>query len=131
MVAHGKNSGNNYATSFSNDYGSFKSSLGFFITENTYNGKNGYSLVLNGLEKGINDRAKERAVVVHGADYSNPSVIRSSGRLGRSLGCPAVPQACTRKIINTIKNGTILFIYAEDEGYAAKSSVLSDFYVSL
>lgn len=82
LVSHGKNSGGNYATSFSNENGSLKSSLGFFLTENTYQGKNGYSLVLNGLEKGINDRAKERAIVIHGAAYSNPSVIASSGSAG-------------------------------------------------
>ena len=127
LVSHGRNSGENYATSFSNENGSYKSSLGFYVTENTYNGKNGYSLILNGLEKGINDRAKERAIVMHGAPYSNPSVIKSSGRLGRSLGCPAVPQATCKRIINTIKGGTILFIYASDKSYAKKSSILASF----
>lgn len=125
VVAHGKNSGGNYATSFSNKVGSFQSSLGFFLTENTYQGKNGYSLILNGLEKGINDRAKERAIVIHGADYANPSVIASAGRLGRSFGCPALPQALCKPIINTIKNGTLLYIYSNDKNYLAQSSILS------
>ena len=125
LVSHGKNSGGNYATSFSNENGSLKSSLGFFLTENTYQGKNGYSLVLNGLEKGINDRAKERAILIHGAAYSNPSVIASSGRLGRSFGCPALPQAVSKPIINTIKGGSLLFIYANNQNYLAYSPILS------
>ena len=125
LVSHGKNSGGNYATSFSNENGSLKSSLGFFLTENTYQGKNGYSLVLNGLEKGINDRAKERVIVIHGAAYSNPSVIASSGRLGRSFGCPALPQAVSKPIINTIKGGSLLFIYANNQNYLAYSPILS------
>ena len=124
-VAHGKNSGGNYATSFSNVYGSYKSSLGFYVTENTYQGKNGYSLILNGLEKGINDKAKERAIVIHGADYANPQMAASAGRLGRSFGCPALPQQLNKPIINTIKNGTLLFIYANDKGYLTHSTILS------
>lgn len=125
LVSHGRNSGGNYATSFSNENGSLKSSLGFYVTENTYQGKNGYSLILNGLEKGINDRAKERAIVIHGASYSNPSVISSSGRLGRSLGCPALPLDISKPVINTIKNGTILYIYANNQNYLAHSTILS------
>lgn len=123
VVSHGKNSGENYATSFSNEVGSYKSSLGFYLTGNTYQGKNGYSLLLDGLEKGINDRARERAIVVHGAAYANPSVCKS-GRLGRSFGCPALPQALTKPIINTIKGGSVLFIYANNKEYMAKSSIL-------
>ena len=103
VVSHGKNSGGNYATSFSNEEGSLKSSLGFYLTGETYKGRNGYSLILDGLEKGINDRARQRAIVMHGAAYSNPSVIRANGRLGRSFGCPAVPQALSRPIIDAIK----------------------------
>lgn len=125
-VSHGRNSGGNYATSFSNKSGSYKSSLGFYLTENTYQGKNGYSLVLNGLEKNINDKAKERAIVVHGAPYANPSVINSSGRLGRSLGCPALPLAVSEKIINTIKGGSLLYIYADNADYLAQSHILPD-----
>ena len=123
-VAHGRNSGGNYATSFSNENGSNKSSLGFFVTENTYEGKHGYSLIINGLEEGINDKAKERAIVIHSAGYANPSVISSSGRLGRSFGCPALPEDISTPIIDTIKNGTLLFIYANDEGYLEKSAIL-------
>lgn len=125
VVSHGKNSGGIYATSFSNENGSHKSSLGFYLTENTYQGRNGYSLVLKGLEKGINDRAKERAIVVHGAAYSNPSVAASSGRLGRSFGCPALPVALCRPIINTIKEGSVLYIYAKDETYLSQSEFIS------
>ena len=123
-VAHGRNSGEKYATSFSNREGSFKSSLGFYKTENTYYGKNGYSLVLDGLERGINDKAKERAIVMHGAAYADPSTIRSCGRLGRSLGCPALPLAVSKKIIDTIKGGTLLYIHGDDKTYASLSTFI-------
>ena len=123
-VSHGRNSGENYATSFSNQSGSFKSSLGFYLTESTYQGKNGYSLILNGLEEGINDKAKQRAIVIHGADYCNPSQLGRRGRLGRSLGCPALPNDVSKSIINTIKNGTLLYIYANDEHYFTHSTIL-------
>lgn len=125
FVSHGRNSGEKYATSFSNEIGSYKSSLGFFITENTYHGKNGYSLVLNGVEKDINDKAKERAIVIHGASYSNPSVIAASGRLGRSQGCPALPLTVAKPIINAIKGGSLLYVFANDLNYIDKSSVFS------
>lgn len=118
-VSHGRNSGNNYATHFSNSLNSYMSSPGFYTTENTYNGGNGYSLRLNGLEKGINDRAKERAIVIHGASYANPSTIAQGGRLGRSLGCPALPTKVSKPIIDTIKNGSVVYIYSPD--YAKKS----------
>lgn len=124
VVSHGKNSGENYATSFSNEYGSYKSSLGFYLTESTYQGRNGYSLILNGLEKGINDRARERAIVVHGAAYANPSVASKGGRLGRSFGCPALPQKISRPIIDAIKGGSVVYIYAESPDYLAHSSIL-------
>ena len=124
-VSHGQGSGENYATSFSNVSGSHKSSLGFFVTGNTYQGRNGYSLVLDGLEKGINDRARERAIVVHGAAYSNPSFIESAGRLGRSFGCPALPDAVSHDIIDTIKEGSLMFIYAGSDEYLANSSILN------
>lgn len=125
-VSHGKKSGDLYATSFSNAVGSNKSSLGFFITENTYKGRNGYSLVLNGLESGINDKARERAIVVHGADYSDPSLIEPGGRLGRSLGCPALPFEVSDEIIDVIKEGSVLYIYANDKSYMSRTSILSD-----
>ena len=125
VVSHGRNSGGNYATSFSNQNGSYKSSLGFYLTENTYQGGNGYSLILNGLEKGINDKAKERSIVVHGASYANPTVA-ASGRLGRSLGCPALPTKLAKPIINTIKDGSVMFIYANNSSYLAQSDILKN-----
>lgn len=124
VVSHGKNSGNNYATSFSNEYGSYKSSLGFYLTESTYQGKNGYSLILNGLEKGINDRARERAIVVHGAAYADPSVVARGGRLGRSFGCPALPPKLSHPIIDAIKGGSVMYIYADASDYLAHSTIL-------
>lgn len=123
-VSHGKNSGENFATSFSNQNGSHKSSLGFYITEGTYQGKNGYSLILDGLEKGINDQAKERSIVIHGAAYSEPSAITSSGRLGRSFGCPALPRSVNKQVIDIIKGGSLLFIYADDKNYLTHSRLL-------
>lgn len=111
VVSHGRGSGENYATSFSNEAGSHKSSPGFYLTENTYQGRNGYSLILDGLEKGVNDHARERAIVVHGADYAHPDVARSAGRLGRSHGCPALPKSITRPVIDAIKGGSVLYIY--------------------
>ena len=125
LVTHGRNSGDIYATSFSNKYGSYKSSLGFFVTENTYQGGNGYSLVLEGLEEGINDKAKQRAIVIHGSNYCSPSIVANTGRLGRSLGCPALPREVTKPIINTIKDGSLLYIYADDTNYLAQSPILS------
>jgi len=125
IVSHGRNSGEKYAVNFSNKHGSFQSSLGFYTTEGTYIGGNGYSLVLNGLEKGINDQAKARAVVIHGADYCSEQIIKSTGRLGRSYGCPALPRELTRPIINTIKDGSMLFIYADNPHYLAKSSIIN------
>lgn len=125
-VSHGRNSGENFATSFSNQDGSYKSSLGFFVTENTYQGKNGYSLVLDGLEEKINDRAKQRAIVIHGASYSDPALITSSGRLGRSLGCPALPLSVSKQVIDTIKGGSLLYIYADDQNYLRCSKIFSD-----
>ena len=123
-VSHGRNSGDNYAKYFSNDVGSFKSSLGFYVTNETYYGKNGYSLRLEGLEKGVNDKARERAIVVHGAKYSNPETIPQYKRLGRSLGCPALPTGVSQEIIDTIKGGSVLFIFANDENYLSKSPLL-------
>ncbi len=123
-VSHGRNSGENYATSFSNRNGSHQSSLGFYRTGGTYQGGNGYSLLLDGLEEGINDQARPRAIVIHGADYCSEAVIRSSGRLGRSFGCPALPRELATPIINTIKGGSLLFIYADHANYLAMSDVI-------
>lgn len=122
-VSHGKKSGWKYATSFSNKMRSSRSSLGFYITGNTYNGKRGYSLKLNGQERGINDNAGIRGVVIHGAKYANPD-FASQGILGRSRGCPALPMSVFRPIIDTIKEGTMLFIYADNELYKKKSTIL-------
>ena len=124
VVAHGQGSGSLYATKFSNNDGSHQSSLGFYLTAGTYSGSNGYSLKLIGLEKGFNDQALSRAIVMHGADYCSESVIGTAQRLGRSWGCPAVPRAKSREIIDTIKGGSVLFIYAKDRNYLAKSPVL-------
>src|SRR5690606_16428593 len=96
----------------------------FYKTANTYQGSNGYSLILNGLEKGINDQAKARAVVVHGADYCSESFVKATGRLGRSYGCPALPRKLAKPIINTIKNGTLLYIYADNPVYMARTKIV-------
>ncbi len=122
-VAHGKASGEMFATSFSNKLSSLKSSLGFFETTQTYFGKHGYSLKLAGLEKGINDQVSKRAIVVHGADYVSDLFIRMKGMIGRSWGCPAIPSSITKPIIDKIRNGTCLYIHAEDSLYFAKSSL--------
>jgi hypothetical protein len=111
LVAHGRNTGDEFAKTFSNAAESFKSSLGFYATGEIYNGKHGASLKLNGLEKGVNDNASSRSVVMHGADYVSESFIKANHRLGRSLGCPAIPIAITNAIINTIKNKSCLYIY--------------------
>jgi hypothetical protein len=131
LVAHGKNSGENYATRFSNNPRSHQSSLGFYITESTYMGRHGYSLRLNGIEGGFNDNAKNRAIVMHGADYVSKEFIASTGRLGRSFGCPALPPEIANQIIDTIKEKSLLFIYARDEFYCKNSSLLSSFSSSL
>lgn len=125
-VAHGRNSGDEFAKRFSNDNSSFQSSLGFYKTLGTYNGKHGLSLRLEGLEKGINDRALERAIVMHGADYVSESFIKNTGRLGRSLGCPAVSILDSKKLISMLCNGAGLFIYSADEQYVKASPLLSD-----
>jgi hypothetical protein len=111
LVAHGRNTGDEFATNFSNTPESFKSSLGFYVTGEVYNGKHGISLKLDGLEKGLNDRARQRAVVVHGADYVSESFIKYHKRLGRSQGCPAVPVEFASGIISMIKGQSCLYIY--------------------
>jgi hypothetical protein len=124
-VAHGRNSGTTEAQKFSNKVSSYQSSLGFYLTGNTYRGKHGYSLRLEGLEKGINDNAGKRAIVVHGADYVAESAIRQLGYLGRSQGCPAIPEELHRPIINNIKDGTCLFIYKDSYQYLSNSRLLN------
>jgi hypothetical protein len=111
LVAHGRGSGENFATSFSNDDGSHKSSLGLFVTGAAYVGHNGYSLRLRGLDPGVNDHAYARDIVIHGADYVSEAVARTVGRIGRSWGCPAVKPAIAQQLIDQIKGGTVLFAY--------------------
>ena len=125
LVAHGRNSGEEFATKFSNKAESFQSSLGFYATGEVYQGKHGLSLRLDGLEYGINDNARNRAVVIHGADYVSEKFANAQGRLGRSLGCPAVPYAIHKDFINLIKDKSCLFIYHPSRTYLAKSKLVS------
>lgn len=111
LVSHGRNSGNEFADNFSNNPESYKSSLGFFVTGETYYGKHGYSLRLDGLEKGVNSNARARAIVVHGADYVSEQFVKQNGRLGRSLGCLALKQGLTKEVIDVIKDKSCLFVY--------------------
>jgi hypothetical protein len=123
-VAHGKNSGLNYAERFSNTHESLQSSLGFYVTKGTYFGKHGLSLKLAGMEKGFNDNAEARAVVLHGANYIGNNRL-GSAYMGRSFGCPAVPQAQSDMVINLLKNGTCLFIYHPTQKYLNGSKILN------
>lgn len=123
-VAHGQGSGANYATAFSNREGSHQTSLGLFRTAETYHGGNGYSLRMDGLEPGINDAARERLIVMHGADYVDPAQARRQGRLGRSWGCPAVRSAAARPVIDALKDGQLLFAYARDGAWLDGSRYL-------
>ena len=122
LVAHGRNTGREWASYFSNQGSSYMSSPGFYITRETYEGKNGYSLKLEGMERGINDNAYSRGIVVHGAEYVSQDLANAQGYIGRSQGCPAVPIQASRPIINTIKEGTCLFIY--HPSYTSRSVVL-------
>jgi len=125
LVSHGRNSGEEFARYFSNAPNSHKSSLGFYITKSTYQGNNGYSLRLEGIEKGFNDLAEKRAIVVHGAPYAeDPNACRNT-YLGRSFGCPAVPMSTHKKIIESIRGGNCLFIYYPDQQYLDKSEILN------
>ena len=124
VVSHGRNSGMLMAEKFSNQPESNQSSLGFYKTAETYQGKHGYSLRLDGLEKGINDQARNRAIVIHGADYARQEVAKMSGRLGRSLGCPAVPTELSKEVIDLIKDGSLLFIYGQDQNYLESSPLI-------
>ena len=126
LVAHGRNSGTKMANQFSNRYASFQSSLGFYITGGIYKGKHGASLILEGIEKGINDQAKDRAIVIHGADYVSNQLIKQQGYIGRSLGCPAVPNNQVVEIINTIKGASCLFVYAPTNQYLIHSQLVKN-----
>lgn len=125
FVSHGRNSGKEMATEFSNETNSFKSSLGFYVTGATYSGEHGYSLRLDGKEAGINDNAYSRSIVMHAANYVNEKIIKIKGILGRSLGCPAVPPALHKAIINTIKDGSCLFLYSPDSFYVSHSKMIT------
>ena len=124
FVAHGEGSGDNMATKFSNIDNSHQTSLGLFTTAETYYGANGYSLRMDGLEPGINDNARSRAIVIHGADYVNPNLIPTQGRIGRSWGCPAVRRDIAPQLIDTIKEGNLLFAYYPDPQFVKNSGYL-------
>ena len=124
-VAHGRNSGTEFAYTFSNNSRSHKSSLGFYVTENTYFGDHGLSLKIHGLERGFNDRANGRAIVVHGSDYVGDDYLQGNPFNGRSFGCPAVPANESDAIIETIKDGSCFFIYHPTKKYIAKSKILN------
>jgi hypothetical protein len=125
LVAHGRGSGENFATQFSNREGSHQTSLGLFRTADTYVGANGYSLRLDGLEAGVNDRARDRAIVMHGAPYVSEANLRTVGRLGRSHGCPALRPAIARTVIDTIKQGSLVFAYYPDRQWLQGSRFLN------
>lgn len=124
-VSHGRNSGENVPTMFSNQPESFKSSIGLYRTGEGYFGKHGYSLRLDGLEKGFNDRARERAIVIHGAEYVNAATAKRQGRLGRSLGCPAVRPEIVARVIDTVKDGGLVFAYYPDRAWLDSSTYLN------
>jgi hypothetical protein len=122
LVAHGSGTGENYATRFSNVMDSRQTSLGLFLTAGTYEGGNGYSLKLKGLDEGINDRAEERHIVMHGAWYVSEAQARAQGRIGRSWGCPALSEKMAPKVIDTIKNGSFVFSYGGDQDWLQAAS---------
>ena len=125
LVSHGQGSGGNIPTKFSNQPDSHQTSLGLFVTDSTYVGRNGYSLRLDGLDEGFNDRARERAIVMHGAPYVNTDITKSLGRLGRSHGCPAVRDAVARELIDRVKGGSLVFAYYPDAEWLEQSKFLN------
>jgi len=126
FVAHGRNSGGEYARRFSNRPKSLQSSLGFYVTKGTYYGEHGLSLKMAGLEKGFNDKAMRRRIVVHGANYIGEEWLQNGKAMGRSYGCPAVPKEESEQIIKMIKNGSCIFIYHPSRGYLRGSKILND-----
>lgn len=126
LVAHGQGTGDTYATSFSNEPNTHRSSLGLFVTDETYVGRNGYSLRLDGLDRGFNDRARERAIVMHGAPYVSDEFAAAQGRLGRSWGCPALRESIAREVIDRVKGGSLLFAYYPDPQWLKASRYLGD-----
>lgn len=125
LVAHGSNSGENFATQFSNREGSFQSSLGLFRTQESYEGAHGYSLRMDGLEPGFNDMARDRAIVIHAADYVNPLWSKRQGRIGRSQGCPAVRPQIAKQVIDRLKNGQFMFSWYPDQRWLKTSPYLN------
>ena len=119
LVAHGRNTGNVTAKTFSNEPNSYMSSLGFYLTSKTYYGKHGLSLRLKGMDEGFNSNAMQRAIVIHGADYATENFMKQYGRLGRSLGCPAVPTEVSKTVIETIKDETVLYVHSNDKTYTS------------
>lgn len=125
LVAHGQGSGGNVPDAFSNEAETHRTSLGLFSTDTTYVGRNGYSLRLDGLDAGLNDRARERAIVIHGAPYVSESFVQANGRLGRSWGCPAIRPEIAREMIDRIKGGGLVFAYYPDQGLLQSSRFLN------
>lgn len=125
-VAHGRNSGDNLTERFSNQPGSLMSSLGTFVTDGTYQGHNGYSLRLKGLDDGFNDNAESRAIVIHGANYVSPAFARTQGRIGRSWGCPAVRAGVAHKLIDAIRERSVVFAYYPDKRWLGHAATLGD-----
>jgi hypothetical protein len=125
LVSHGRNSGDLYANRFSNKMQSHESALGFFITGKSYQGGQGYSLQLQGVDTGYNERSRVRGIVIHPADYATQEYVTRYGRLGRSFGCPALPPELSRPIINLIKDGSVLFSYYPDQAYIKHSTILN------
>ena len=125
LVAHGKNTGDRESRHFSNTVGSHQSSIGLFLGSESYRGKHGYSLRLDGLEQGFNDRARDRAIVIHGADYVDPQWIDNYGRIGRSHGCPAVRQEVITQVVDNLKGGQLVFTYYPDQEWLQSSSYLN------
>ena len=125
LVAHGQGSGGNVPNAFSNEPDTHRTSLGLFATDTTYVGKNGYSLRLDGLDAGINDRARERAIVIHGAPYVSADFVKANGRLGRSWGCPAIRAELAREMIDRIKGDGLVFAYYPDKGWLQSSKFLA------
>lgn len=123
-VAHSKTSGFEIPIKFSNNPNSYENSLGFYLTLGEYSGAYGHSLRLKGLEENINSNAEERAIVIHGGDIANESYLKKYGFLGRSLGCPVLPTDIVSEVIELIKNGTVLFIYGNDENYMEESKLM-------
>lgn len=123
LVAHGKGSGDETARYFSNYDGTHASSLGLFYTQNTYQGHNGYSLRLAGLDRGFNDSALKRAIVLHGAPYVSARNVQEYGKLGRSWGCPAVSKAMARPIIDVLKGGQFVFSYYPQQAWLTRSTL--------